>query len=57
LLVDTRDGWRTEHPDAQAVHVEGDELVYERDGQETRLDLEQVRGWTVLEHHSGLERG
>ena len=61
LAVDTKDGWTTEHHGAEAVHIEGDELVFEHESElfgrsVTRIDLNDVRGWALVEHHTGLER-
>jgi len=56
LYVRTTDGWTTKHPDAENVHIEGDELIYERGRDEVRLDLNEILEWRTLSVHSGLER-
>ena len=61
LYVRTTDGWTTEHADPLHIHVEGDELVYERETEllgrhEVRLGLDVIRWWKVVAVYSGLER-
>jgi hypothetical protein len=56
LVVRTTDNWTTEHPQAENIHIEGDELVFNRAETEVRLDLAEVLEWRVLAVHSSLER-
>lgn len=61
LTVRSTDYWRTEYVEPENVRIEGDELIFERETEplgrhEIRLDLDEVRDWRLVEHHSGLER-
>ena len=61
LLVRTTDGWTTEHPEAENVQIDGEELVYDRNSEE--LPPEESRdsaseAWVVYtDADRGRQRG